>query len=190
MVSLAQLRVDYSELVDALHKGDDIKAGELLEEVIPRLEDYLRVVMRAEANAARECVQQAFLDVFEQVRKDNIRNSQYIFSYLIKAARHEYIRYVKRQHKFDYDEGAFNEVYEPEEQLSQLLDKERQRILEECLSELRKKSREFIEYFMNKPEATTEDAVGEFDLSSANVRTKKHRILSRLHHCYKRKSNQ
>ncbi|MDR9416054.1 MAG: sigma-70 family RNA polymerase sigma factor [Gracilimonas sp.] len=187
---MAQLRVDYSELVEALHKGDDAKASELLSEVIPRLEDYLRVVMRAEENAAKECVQQAFLDVFEQVRKNNIRNSKYIFSYLIKSARHEYMRYVKRQHKFDYEEGALNEVFEPEEQFKNLLDKERQRILEECLSELRKKSREFIEYFMDKPDATTKSVADEFDLSGANVRTKKHRILSRLHHCYKRKSNQ
>lgn len=187
---MSQHRVDYSELVEALQKGDDEKAGELLSEVIPRLEEYLRIVMSAEPNAAKECVQQAFLDVFEQIRKDNINNSKYIFSYLIKACRHEYIRYAKRQHKFEFDEETFNEVYEPQEQLSNLLDKERQRILEECLAELRKKSREFIEYFINKPEATTEDAVTEFDLSNANVRTKKHRILSRLHHCYKRKSNQ
>jgi len=187
---LAQLRVDYSELVEALHKGDDAKASELLAEVIPRVEDYLRVVMRAEENAAKECVQQAFLDVFEQVRKDNIRNSKYIFSYLIKAARHEYIRYVKRQHKFEYDDGALSEAYESGEQIENLLDKERQRILKECLNELRAQSREFIEYFMDKPDASTVEASDEFDISGANVRTKKHRILSRLHHCYKRKSNQ
>jgi hypothetical protein len=187
---LAQLRVDYSELVDALHKGDDVKANELLAEVIPRLEDYLQVVMSAEENAATECVQQAFLDVFEQIRKNNIKESKYIFSYLIKSCRHEYIRYVKHQHRFEYEESAFNEIYEPEEQFKNLLNKERQQILEECLGEIRKESREFIEYFMNRPDATTDDAVAEFDFSSANVRTKKHRILSRLHHCYKRKSNQ
>lgn len=187
---MAQLRVDYSELVEALQKGDDVKANKLLSEVIPRLEDYLQVVMSAKPNAAKECVQQAFLDVFEQVRKDNIKESKYIFSYLIKSCRHEYLRYVRRQHKFDYDEEAFNEAYEPEEQISNLVDQERQRILEECLNELRKKSREFIEYFMDKPDASTDDAVHEFDLSNANVRTRKHRILSRLHHCYKRKSNQ
>lgn len=187
---MAQLRVDYSELVDALHKGDDDKANELLSEVIPRLIDYLQVVMSADENVARECVHQAFLDVFEQVRKNNINESKYIFSYLIKSCRHEYYRYVKHQHKFEYEEIALNEMYEPEEQFKNLLDKERQLLLEECLSELRKKSREFIEYFMNRPDATTDDAIAEFDLSSANVRTKKHRILSRLHHCYKRKSNQ
>ena len=187
---MSQLRVDYSELVEALQKGEDAKAGELLHELIPRLEDYLQVVMSAAPNAAKECVQQAFLDVFEQIRKDNIKNSKYIFSYLIKACRHEYLRYVKREHKFEYDSESFNEEFEHEEQFQNLLDKERQRILEECLSELRKKSREFIEYFMNKPDASTDDAVEEFDLSSANVRTRKHRILSRLHHCYKRKSTQ
>jgi len=190
LVSLAQQRVDYSELVEALQKGNEAKASELLSEVIPRLEDYLQVVMSAEENAAKECVQQAFLDVFEQIRRNNIKNNKYIFSYLIKSCRHEYIRYVKREHKFDYDEESFNEIYEPEEQFQNLLDKERQRILEECLGELRKKSREFIEYFMDRPDASTDDAVEEFDISNANVRTKKHRILSRLHHCYKRKSNQ
>jgi len=190
LVSLAQHRVDYSELVEALQKGYEAKASELLSELIPRLEDYLQVVMSAEANAAKECVQQAFLDVFEQIRKNNIKNSKYIFSYLIKSCRHEYFRFVKRQHKFNYDDEAFNEVYEPEQQFKNLLDKERQRILEECLNELRKKSREFIVYFMDKPDASTDDAVEEFDLSNANVRTKKHRILSRLHHCYKRKANQ
>ncbi|GAB5409489.1 MAG: hypothetical protein BalsKO_18540 [Balneolaceae bacterium] len=81
-------------------------------------------------------------------------------------------------------------LYEPEEQFQKLLDKERQRILEECLSELKAKSKKFIEYFIDKPDATTEEATDEFGLTSANVRTRKSRILSRLHHCYKRKSNE
>lgn len=190
MVSLAQNRVDYSELVEALQKGDDSKASELLSEVIPRLEDYLKVVMRAAPNAAKECVQQAFLDVFEQIRKDNINESQYIYSYFIKSCRHEYLRYIKRQHKFEYDDETFNHAYEPEEQIENLLDDERQRILEECLGELKGNSREFIEYFIDKPYASTDEVVEKFNLSNANVRTRKHRILSRLHHCYKRKSSQ
>lgn len=183
-------RVDYSELVDALQDGDDAKAEELINEILPRLEDYLVVVMSAERYAAKECVQQAFLDVFEQIRKDNIKESKYIFSYLIKACRHEYLRFAKREHKFKYEEDALNILYEPEQQFQNLLDQERQRILEECLNELKEKSKKFIEYFIDKPDATTEEAKNEFGLSSANVRTRKSRILSRLHHCYKRKSNE
>lgn len=187
---MTKTRVDYSELVDALQEGDDTKAGELINEILPRLEDYLVVVMNAERYAAEECVQQAFLDVFEQIRKDKIKESKYIFSYLIKSCRHEYLRYAKREHKFKYEEEALNVLYEPEEQLQNLLDNERQRILEECLEELQSKSKRFIEYFIDKPDATTEEATEHFGLTSANVRTRKSRILSRLHHCYKRKSNE
>ncbi len=187
---MTKTRVDYSELVDALQEGDDAKAGELINEILPRLEDYLVVVMNAERYAAEECVQQAFLDVFEQIRKDKIKESKYIFSYLIKSCRHEYLRYAKREHKFKYEENALNVLYEPEEQLQNLLDNERQRILEECLEELQSKSKRFIEYFIDKPDATTEEATEHFGLTSANVRTRKSRILSRLHHCYKRKSNE
>lgn len=187
---MTKTRVDYSELVLALQEGDDAKAAELLSELIPRLEDYLVVAMSADENAAQECVQQAFLDVFEQIRQDKIKESKYIFSYLIKSCRHEYLRYAKRQHRFKYEEEALNELYEPEEQVKNLLDKERQRILKECLEELQEKSKKFIEYFIDKPDATTDEAVEEFGLSGANVRTRKSRILSRLHHCYKRKSNE
>jgi len=187
--TLSKNRVDYSELVDALQAGDDQKADELLAELMPRLQDYLVVVMNAERNAARECVQQAFLDVYEQILKDNIKHNKYIFSYLIKSCRHEYIRYAKHQHRFTYEDEAFYEMAEPQQQFENLLDKERQEILEVCLGELKEKSRKFIEYFIDKPDASTADAQKKFGLSSANVRTKKSRILSRLHHCFKRKSN-
>lgn len=187
---LSNSRVDYSELVNALQEGDENKAAELLSEVLPRLEDYLMVAMSADSNAAQECVQQAFLDVFEQIRQDKIKESKYIFSYLIKSCRHEYLRYAKRQHRFKYEEEALNELYEPEQQFQNLLDKERQRILQECLEELQEKSRKFIEYFIDKPDATTDEASKEFGLTGANVRTRKSRILSRLHHCFKRKSNE
>lgn len=146
--------------------------------------------MNADRGSAKECVQQAFLDVFEQIQKGGIRESKYIFSYLIKACRHEYIRYSKREYKFKYEEEALNVLYEPEQQFQNLLDKERQRILQQCLDELKEKSRTFIEYFMDKPDASTDEAKEEFGLTSANVRTRKSRILSRLHHCYKRKSNE
>lgn len=186
---MTNTRVDYSELVEALQNGDSGKAGVLIKELLPRLEEYLVMAMSAERNAARECVQQAFVDVYEQIQKDKIKENKYIFSYLIKSCRHEYLRYTKREHKFKYEEEALNVLYEPEEQLKNLLDEERQRILEECLKQLQEKNRKFIEYFIDKPDASTQEAEEEFGLSGANVRTRKSRLLSRLHHCYKRKSN-
>lgn len=170
--------------------GDEVRATKLLSEITPRLIDYLMIVMSSDYNTAEECVQQSLMDVFEQIKRNNIKDGKYIFSYLIKSCRHEYLRFSKRQHKFNYDEEALNMIFEPEQQIQNMIDKERQKILEECLRELREKSRKFIEYFIDKPEATTEEASEEFNLSEANVRTRKSRLLSRLHHCYKRKSNE
>lgn len=181
-------RVDYSELVEALAEGDGQKANRLLEELVPRLREYLRVVMGADERAAAECVQQAFLDVFEQIKKQKIRENKYIFSYLLKACRHEYLRYQKQQNRFSYEEATIEQILEPADQIRNLLDQERQAILSECLDELDEESREFIVYFIDKPDTTTKEASNRFNLSSANVRTKKSRITSRLHDCYRRKS--
>jgi RNA polymerase sigma factor (sigma-70 family) len=183
-------RVDYSELVDALQDGDESRAAELLDEVIPRLEDYLQVVLGADPRTARECVHQAFLDVLEQIRKDNIREDKYIFSYLIKACRHEFIRYQKHQHRFLYEEESVGENIQPAMQIKNLLDEEREKILKQCLDELDKKSKAFITHFMREPDTTTKEASDLFKISEANVRTRKSRITNQLHECYKRKSRQ
>jgi RNA polymerase sigma factor (sigma-70 family) len=182
-------RFNYSELVDALQDGDRDTANTVLSEVMPRLVDYLEVVMNADKRTAKECVQQACLDVFEQIHKDKIRNSKYIFSYLIKSVRNEYIRYTKYQHRFSYSEDSLDHIVEPEQQFENLVEEDRQRILKECLEELGKKNKRFILYIFEYPDATTKALSRQFKLSEANVRTKKSRIISRLHDCYKLKSD-
>lgn len=184
------MRVDYSELVGALKKGDDATSNRLLEEVIPRLEEYLRVVLRADPNTATECVQQAFSDVYERVRKGKIKNEKYIFSYMLTASRNEFLRYAKYQHKFDSDSDAAYEQVEPAEQVKSLMEKERMNLLEECMFELDRESRGFIKYIMQNPDMTSKEYGEHFELTEANVRTKKSRIVNLLHHCFKRKSSQ
>lgn len=184
-------RVDYSELVTALQENKQDKANELLKELLPRLKDYLKVTMNAEEQDAEECVHQALSNVLEQIRKDNIRKEKYIFMYMLKACRHEYIRYSKERNKFNHPiEDHDQHLVAPPDQFENLLDEERQFLLKTCLKELRAKSRRFIKYFIDKPQTTTRQASDHFDISGANVRTKKSRILSRLHHCVKRKSNE
>jgi len=182
-------RFNYSELVDALQDGDRDTANTVLSEVMPRLVDYLEVVMNADKRTAKECVQQACLDVFEQIHKDKIRNSKYIFSYLIKSVRNEYIRYTKYQHRFAYSEDSLDHIVDPEKQFENLVEEDRQRILKQCVEELGKKNKRFILYIFDNPDASTKDLSKQFRLSEANVRTKKSRIITRLHECYKLKSD-
>lgn len=173
----------------ALRDGQSQKAGELLNEVVPRLQDYLEVVMGADENSAKECVQETMLRVFERIRNEEIKDDKYIFSYLLKTCRHRYMRYYYEQHwfesfKIDQEEALTT----PAEQLDNLFDKERYKILKVCLDELNKKSREFILYFIRKPDTSTKEAAKLFKLSGGNVRTRKTRIKNQLHDCYRRKS--
>lgn len=184
------MRIDYSELVTALRKGDESTANQLLSEVMPRLVEYLRVVMKTDENIARECAQQAFTDVFERIQQGKIKEKKYIFSYLLTATRNEFLRYTKQQHRFDADSNAAYEQSEPAEQIKALMDKERMLLLEECLYELDGESRFFIRYLIENPGKSSKEYGKKFKMSEVNVRTKKSRIVSQLHYCYKRKSSE
>jgi RNA polymerase sigma factor (sigma-70 family) len=180
-------RVDYSDLVDALLDGDEESSNRLLREVMPRLIDYLQVVMSATRQEAEECAHQAFADVFERIRKGKIKESKYIFSYLITTSRNQFIHHKKTQHRFDMDPDEGIHQVEPADQIKSLIEEERMAILESCMEQLDPDDRKLISYMLANPDATTKQISGKFGLSGANVRTKKSRLTHRLHHCFKRK---
>lgn len=183
---MSNRKVDYSELVSAIQNHDRQRTNELIEELLPRLKDYLRVVMNADPESAEECVHQAFEEVLQQIQRDKIKNPKYIFSYLLKSCRHRYLHYSNRKRSMSSAEEETEYLVRPSDQYDQLLDEERQYILKQCLQKLDEKAREFIAYFLDKPQVTTWHASKHFNISRANVRTKKSRILSRLNECYKR----
>ena len=179
---------DFSELVDALQQGEEQRANELLDDVMPRVIEYLKIAMNATVQEAQECSQQAFLDVYDRIKKDKIREKRYIYSYLITTARNEFLRYKKIQHRFVSDPEEVHHQAEPAAQIESLIEEERMGILRECLDELRKESRKLMVYFLNNPDENLKKVSKKFGLTHANLRTKKSRLTNRLHHCYKRKS--
>lgn len=184
------VRVDYSDLVVALENGDETTANKLLDEVMPRLVEYLQIVLNADENIAKECAQQAFTDVFERIRLGKIKEHKYIFSYLLTATRNEFLRYSKYQHRFDTESDAAYEQAEPAEQIRALMNKERMSLLEDCIMELDRDSREFIRYLINNPDKSSKEFGKYFNISEANVRTKKSRIINILNRCVRYKGQQ
>ncbi len=182
-------QIDFSELVDALQQGNDSKANELLREVMPRLVDYLRIVMSAGRIEAKECAQQAFIDVFDQIKRDKIKEKKYIYSYMITTARNEYLRFKKAQHRFVSDPEEVYHQIEPARQIEALVEEERMKILRECLKELTQDNRKLMDYLITHPDDSMKKVSKKFGLTNANLRTKKSRLTNRLHHCYKRKSS-
>lgn len=191
---MSSSRVDYSEIVYALKENDRGTVNDLLQELTSRLRDYAKVVLGASEQEAEECTQRALIIVYEQIMKDKIRHEKQIFSYLIKVCRNEY--FWMKKDKWNRDTSTLEDMenYEqhledPGKQIENLQDEDRQKILEACLNNLDNESREFIEYMIENPDTTTKEASEHFDYSEAKVRTKKSRILSRLHYCFQRKWN-
>lgn len=190
MKQIKSPRLDYSALVEAVLRGNRKEASRLSGEILPRLVDYLQVVMGADFQAASECAQQAFMNVYEQIVQNRIKKPAYIFKYLICACRNEYLKFVKIENRYLNSEETILYMKEPAEQLENLIEEERMDLLNDCLDELDNDSKKFILYFLRNPDTSTNEVCDKFDMSNANVRTKKSRLIKHLHHAYKAKSKQ
>jgi RNA polymerase sigma factor (sigma-70 family) len=185
-VSAKRGRVDYSVLVNYLQVQESRKANELLEEVLPKLVEYLRVTMGADQATAEECVQQAFLNVYERILGDKIRDPKSILSYMMQASRNEYLSYRDKNKKYtdlpvSHDPEPLTEAAE---QVDRLIDHERKQALKDCMRKLDPESREFILYFFENPGVRSRQVAKKFRTSEANVRIKKHRIIHQLNEMY------
>ncbi|WP_069131780.1 RNA polymerase sigma factor [Rhodohalobacter halophilus] len=183
----AKRRVDYSALVDFIQQENVRKTNELVKEMIPKLVEYLRVTVAATEDVARECVQQAFLNVYERIVEDKLNDPKSLLSYMMMTARNEFFNQYRKNGRLVNNEYVTSSVSEPAEQVDRLIDRERMELLFECIEELDDDSQMFILYFINHPDATTKEASGYFELSESNVRTKKYRITHQLHALFKMK---
>ncbi|HLR24308.1 MAG TPA: sigma-70 family RNA polymerase sigma factor [Fodinibius sp.] len=185
---------DYSEIVSALRENRQNEVNDLLDELIGRLRDYLQVVLNASEDDAAECAQNTFLIVHEKIMQGAIRNEEHIFSYFLRVCRHEYFgmldkRWNRKREDIERARDYEQHLISPEQQIERLQDEDRQKILEACLNRLKKEPREFIEFLMAHPDLSTRELSSRLEMSEANVRTKKSRLLSRLHACFRYKWN-
>lgn len=190
-------KVDYSEIIEALQQNKEGEVNDLLEELTFRLRDYMRVVLDASQDDSEECAQRALTIAYEQIIQGNIKDEKRIFAYLINVCRNEYFTLKKESrrlesidnHDYEQQDNYEGHFVDPGDQVQNLMDEDRQKILEVCLDNLKEEYREFIEYLMERPSITTEDASKYFGISEASMRTRKSRILKRLHYCFQRKWN-
>lgn len=185
----ASRRVDYSALVNHIQQENVRQTNRLLEEMIPKLVEYLQVTLAATEEVAKECVQQAFLNVYERIAGGKLKDPKSLLSYMMMTARNEYFNQYKKNNRYVNNEYTTESVSESANQIDRLVDQERKELLFECIEELDEDSQIFILYFINQPDATTKEASDIFDLSEANVRTKKYRITHQLHSLYKMRAN-
>jgi len=191
---LSSSSTKYSEIVSALRENRQNEVNDLLDELIGRLRDYLQVVLNASEDDAAECAQNTFLLVHEKIMEGAIRNEEHIFSYFLRACRHEYFgmldkRWNRKREDIEKVRDYEQHLVSPEQQIKRLQDEDRQKILEACLNRLKKEPREFIEFLMAHPDLSTRELSRRLTMTEANVRTKKSRLVSRLHACLRYKWN-
>lgn len=180
-------RVDYSALVECIQEDNIRKTNALVKEMIPKLVQYLQVTLAATEDVAKECVQQAFLNVYERLVEDKLNDPKSLLSYMMMTARNEFFNQYRKNGRLVNNEYVTSSISEPAEQIERLIDQERMELLFECIEELDDDSQIFILYFINHPDATTREASDYFELSESNIRTKKYRITHQLHALYKMK---
>ncbi|MFU8813204.1 MAG: RNA polymerase sigma factor [Balneolaceae bacterium] len=168
-------------LVEDIQNGKHDVVNRTLKKILPNVETYLTVRFGASPEAAKECTQQAFLNVYEQILQDNIKNTRSIYAYIVRASRNEYIRQNRRHKKFIDENADVTDLWSHASQMERLVDKERQQILHECLEEMDDDARELICYFFEKPGVSSKDASQHFNSTSACLRTRKSRAMRELH---------
>ncbi|MFU8861566.1 MAG: RNA polymerase sigma factor [Cyclonatronaceae bacterium] len=180
--------MNYTQLIEAINENDSRTVDNLLSSLYPVLVNYLCITMNAGLKDAEDCAQEALITVVENIRNNGIRNPGSIFSYVITVSRHAYLRLRRNDMPGNYVD--FEEAYhvaEPADQLENLLDEERARVLEECIEAMNKENREMIELWFENPDRPTDEIAAHFNISINNAWIRKHRIMKFLIQCVEKK---
>ncbi len=158
--------------------------------ILPQIREYLSITVRANEYMAEECAQQALFSMIDRVKSGHFDTKTNVIGYLMISARNEFFKTVKKEHR----EGGLvleeQHVTDPSEQYNRLVDQEREDILRKCMDLLDEPNRNFIQFYMNQPDASYLTVSKLFKISPVLVRVRKSRLLNRLHECYKKKSSQ
>jgi DNA-directed RNA polymerase specialized sigma24 family protein len=109
-------------------------------------------------------------------------------AYFLTSVRHEYFR-VKKTTYSTHVPFVAEEHGAKAYQLEELLQEERMAILTKCIQQLNPVSREYILYWLKKPNYNAQDVADHFNINVNAAWTRKHRILKVLQACCEKKLN-
>ena len=179
--------MDFSNLITALQEGDSRKTNELIEALRPRLIAFLRAHLNANKADAQDCAQEALLSAIKVIKEDRIKNPDQVVQYIMSICKNNYLKMLDKQPEEMIDEIPEEHQHGPH-QLQSLLDEEQEKLLEQCMDQLKEKYQRFMEYWFEHPDAHTQKVADEFDITKSNAWTRKHRIIKKLNECYRKKS--
>lgn len=179
-------KIHSDEFLKLIQSGDQSSINRISEELIQKMTLYIRSVLGAEFEAAKDCAQEAFGKVYSKIIERDHEAMEDVYGYMIRSARNEYLMKVRKEkYEVPIDEAKYREKpVEPEMDAIEVLSSEdHQKMLSNCIDKLKKKQRKFFKAVLkniNKDDKVTSDTLG---ISYGSFRTRKSRVIDALREC-------
>lgn len=181
--------MDYSKFVYAIQSDDEPVINEMVPIIMSVLIKFLKVRQGAGHHDAEDCAQNTLIQATEKIKTDQIENPNSVIYYLFTTAKNEYFKLLKKDRESNYEE--IPESYAADgEQLFNLLEAEKQRVLALCMKLLKPDLKEYIQHWFSNPRDDASVVADHFGISVNNAWTKKHRVLKLLKECCEKKLDQ
>lgn len=176
------MATEFTELVDAIVCKDDDRCNEILSELRPVIIRFLSVHYSASHEDAEDCTQNTLMIALEKIRKGQLSKPESILSYLFTTAKRELLNMDRYFKEAPAEDQELSGVQDPQ-QLMRLINREKYELLQKCVEDMDKGSRDFIQYCMENPGQPADLIAKRFSVSVGSVWTRKHRIIRKLQEC-------
>lgn len=174
------------QFFEAVVSDNQLEITRSFNHLSPLLIRYLRGMMNAQLADAEDVIQNVFSKTIDAIRSGRIEDPSKIGAYLIKAVRNNYISYTRKNQLEDLSEdpGYFASL---SEQIDTLVEEEKFEALRDCVSDLDETNKNFMKFWLAKPDERADVLASYFKMSVSYVFTKKHRLIKVLSECVKKK---
>lgn len=179
--------MDYSDLVEAILNGDERTINKRCAEAVPIIRAYLVANLNASREDAEDAVQRMFEYVIPKIQNGEITKPSALLSYMLTGARHSYYKILNKYGGYESLDDYKELQVSAADQVSNLLDEEKQALLRKCIDQLKNHYRSLIEFSFANPNAETKDIAEKFDISISNAWARKHRAINQLEECVRSK---
>ena len=179
-------KINSDEFYKLIQSDNKVEINQLSEVLTQRMTLYIRSVLGAEEETARDCAQEAYSKVYSKIISRDHDKMEDVFAYMIRSSRNEYLMKLRKE-KFEVpiDESNYRGVAESDQKsiIDVLSKDDDQALLNRCINKLKKKHRKFftaVMDYINEDDKVAADYIG---ITYGSFRTRKSRIIDMLREC-------
>ena len=179
-------KINSDEFYKLIESDNKTEINQLSEVLIQRMTLYIRSVLGAGEETARDCAQEAYGKVYSKIIGRDHNKMEDVFAYMIRSSRNEYLMKLRKEkYEVPIDESKFREIADSDEQtaIDVLSNDDDQELLKNCINSLKNRHRKFFRTvldYINEEDKVTADLVG---ITYGSFRTRKSRIIDMLREC-------